>query len=340
MRKEAAVMASETANRGASGRNDEAGRVAALHRLNILDTEPEEAFEHVVALVRAALRVPIAAVSLVDADRQWFKAQAGLDASETPRSVSFCSHAIQESQPFLVDDAMHDARFADNALVNGPPMIRSYAGIPIRTPDGYNVGALCAIDQRPRQFTADEVAMLTNLARIVEKELELRWIAERDALTGCLMRRAFANRAVVEIDRFNRYGRPCSLVMADIDHFKVVNDTHGHLAGDCVLRDLAQLVMQLKRDGDVLGRLGGEEFAMLLPETPASAARAAVERFRRTLEQHRFVLPGQVTLNVTASFGIAELHSGSTTLDDWLGAADQAMYAAKRGGRNRCAIAA
>ncbi|NMN05439.1 sensor domain-containing diguanylate cyclase [Novosphingobium sp. SG919] len=319
---------------------DEPGRIAALHRLDILDTEAESAFEDVVALVRAALHVPIAAVSLIDADRQWFKARVGLDVSETPRSVSFCSHAIEDTEPFLIADALEDVRFANNALVNGPPNVRSYAGIPIRTAEGYNVGALCAIDHRPRQFTPTEVAMLCNLARIVEKELELRRIADRDALTGCLTRRAFAERAVVEIDRFHRYGRPCSLVMADIDHFKAVNDTHGHIAGDCVLREVAQLVMQLKRDGDVLGRLGGEEFAVLLPETSAGAARAAVDRFRRTLEQHTMTLPGGERLRVTASFGIAELSGGITMLDEWLAAADQAMYAAKRGGRNRCEICA
>lgn len=318
---------------------DEPGRLAALKRLDILDTEAEEPFEHIVSLVRSVLNVPIAAVSLIDVDRQWFKARAGLDASETPRSVSFCSHAIRDTQPFLVENALDDARFADNALVTGDPNIRSYAGIPLRTPEGYNVGALCAIDRQPRQFTDSEVAMLKNLAKIVEKEMELRRIAERDVLTGALTRRAFAERALAEIDRFHRYGRECTLVLADLDHFKSVNDTYGHIAGDCVLREVARLVTDMKRDGDILGRLGGEEFAVLLLETSAASACAAVERFRRKLEEHLIALPGGEVLKVTASFGIAGVKPQFSSVDDWLEAADKPLYAAKRLGRNRAETA-
>lgn len=318
---------------------DEPGRLAALQRLEILDTEAEEPFEHIVSLVRSVLNVPIAAVSLVDSDRQWFKARAGLEARETPRDLSFCSHAIKETQPFLIEDALDDDRFAGNALVIGDPKIRSYAGVPLRTPEGYNVGALCAIDQQPRHFTETEVTMLKNLARIVETELELRRIAERDVLTSALTRRAFAERALVEIDRFHRYSRPSTLVLADLDHFKAVNDTYGHAAGDCVLREVARLVTDLKRDADVMGRLGGEEFAVLLPETNVDAAHVAVERFRKKLEDHPISLPGDQVVKVTASFGIAEMEPAISSVEEWLAAADKPLYAAKRLGRNRSEIA-
>jgi len=318
---------------------DEPGRLAALQRLEILDTKAEEPFEHIVSLVRSILNVPIAAVSLIDADRQWFKARAGLDASETPRSLSFCSHTIKDTQPFLIENTLDDARFAGNALVTGDPNIRSYAGIPLTTPEGYNVGALCAIDQQPRHFTETEVTMLKSLARIVETQLELRRIAERDVLTGALTRRAFAERALVEIDRFHRFGRPSTLVLADLDHFKAVNDTHGHAAGDCVLREVVRLVTELKRDADTLGRLGGEEFAVLLPETNVDAAHVAVERFRKKLEDHPISLPGDKMLMVTASFGIAEVGPGVLSVEEWLAAADKPLYAAKRLGRNRSEIA-
>lgn len=320
--------------------NDEPGRIAALQRLAILDSEPEEPFEHVVSLVRSILGVPMAAVSLVDADRQWFKARAGIEAAQTPRSMSFCSHAIQETKPFLIADALDDARFANNPLVTGDPGIRSYAGIPLRAPEGYQVGALCAIDQQPRVFTESEVAMLANLARIIEKEMELRRIAERDVLTGSLTRRAFVDRALVEIDRFHRYGRPCTLVLADLDHFKSVNDTYGHVAGDCVLRDVARLVTAMKREGDVLGRLGGEEFAILLPEATGDEALLAVERIRKALARHEIELPDRSTITVTASFGIAEVNSGISSVEQWLSVADKPLYAAKRAGRDRCEIAA
>lgn len=318
---------------------NEVGRLAVLQQLAILDTAPEEPFEHVVSLVRSVLGVPIAAVSLVDSDRQWFKARAGLDATETPRSMSFCSHAIEETKPFLIEDALEDVRFSSNPLVTGDPRIRSYAGIPLRTPEGYHVGALCAIDRQPRSFSEAEVAMLTNLARIIEKELELRRIAERDGLTGSLTRRAFSERAMGEIDRFHRHGRPCSVVIMDIDHFKSVNDTYGHEAGDRVLRDVAQLVSTMNRKGDVLGRLGGEEFVILLPETSASEACIAMERVRSSIEAHDVGLTDGQTIGVTASFGIAEMNATITSVDRWLSIADASLYAAKRAGRNRCETA-
>ncbi|WP_159983169.1 MULTISPECIES: sensor domain-containing diguanylate cyclase [unclassified Novosphingobium] len=320
-------------------RKDEEQRLTALRRLEILDTEPEDAFENIVSLVRTVLGVPIAAVSLIDEDRQWFKARAGLDVSQTPRDISFCSHAIEGSEPFVVTDALLDRRFVDNLLVTGDPGIRSYAGIPLRTADGYNVGALCAIDRKPREFTAEELAMLAKFAKIVENEFALRQRAERDPLTGALTRGAFTERAQQEVMRYRRYGRPCSLVLADLDHFKLVNDTYGHPAGDTVLRETANRVSLAKRPIDTLGRLGGEEFALLLPETDAPFALAAVERFRLSLAGHQIELPYGKRFNVTASFGISELSAGIDTVDRWMELADRALYAAKRAGRNCSRVA-
>lgn len=133
---------------------DEPGRLMALRRYAILDTSPEEPFDKLTQLVRDVLGVPIAAVSLIDAERQWFKSITGLTACETSRDISFCSHAIQRQEPMMIPDATLDPRFAGNPLVTGEPGIRSYLGIPLTTPDGYNLGALCAIDLQPRSFDA------------------------------------------------------------------------------------------------------------------------------------------------------------------------------------------
>lgn len=316
--------------------NDEPGRLAALRRLDVLDTPPEAPFENVVSLVRTVLGVPMAAVTLVDEDRQWFKARGGIAVSETPRDVSFCTHAIRQAEPFLIDDARQDARFADNPLVTGDPNVRSYAGVPLLTPDGYNVGVLCAIDDKVRAFTPGEVDILANFARIVMNELQLRHIAERDQLTGALTRRGFIEKAEQEIARFRRYRRPCCLALVDIDHFKAVNDTYGHPAGDAVLREMVASVVGASRPVDLLGRLGGEEFAVLLPETEAADALQAVERFRETLAGLAISLPDGRVIHITASFGIAPLSDAIETVEQWLAAADGPLYAAKRGGRNRC----
>lgn len=318
---------------------DEPARLAALKRLAVLDSEPEEPFENVVALVRTVLDVPMAAVSLLDEERQWFKARSGLDATETPRDVSFCTHAIRQREPMIIPDATKDPRFAANPLVLGGPEIRSYAGIPLQTPDGYNIGSLCAIDTRARNFSPSEIATLAKFARIVVDELELRRIAGRDQLTGAHTRRGFIERANQELERFRRYDRPASLTMVDIDHFKSINDTHGHPVGDKVLREFADRLRKAARPNDLLGRLGGEEFALLMPETSAEEAMAAADRFREEIAARVFTPAPGIELRVTASFGIAQADVGVADAEGWIAAADAPLYEAKRSGRNRCVIA-
>lgn len=318
---------------------DEPARLAALQRLAILDTPREEAFDNVVNLVRTVLSVPISAVTLIDKDRQWFKAIEGIDATETPRSESFCAHAIRQDAPLLIPDATQDSRVSDYPAVTQDPHVRAYAGVPLVTSDGYNVGALCAVDTKTREFTESELDILRNFARIVVNEMELRRIAERDQLTGALTRRGFIEKVNQEIARCHRYGRAASLVLIDVDHFKSVNDTWGHPAGDAVLRDLAATLGTAGRSADMLGRLGGEEFAMLLPETGVSEALAAAERFRAAIEARPIVVAPTRTIAVTASFGIAMLDSGITVAEEWIARADGPLYDAKRGGRNRCAVA-
>lgn len=149
----------------------EAARLAALHRLDILDTPAEERFDRYTRLAAAALRVPIAAIVLVDAERQWFKSRVGLDACATPRSISFCSHAILRADALVVPDARLDERFAANPLVSGAPGVRAYAGQCVRSVDGAAVGTLCVIDTLPREFTEDELRLLSDLAALVQEEL-------------------------------------------------------------------------------------------------------------------------------------------------------------------------
>ncbi len=153
---------------------DEAERLELLHALNLLDTPAEPVFDRITRLVAQILNVPIALVSLVDADRQWFKSRVGLEATETPREVAFCAHAITQTAPMVVVDATQDARFEDNPLVTGNPNIRFYAGVPLRSAGGLAIGTLCAIDSKPRQLSADETNILIDLAALVSKEVQLR----------------------------------------------------------------------------------------------------------------------------------------------------------------------
>lgn len=150
---------------------NESDRLCALRELQVLDSPPEERFDRITRIASQLFDVPIAVVSLVDEERQWFKSRVGLDAVETPRGISFCGHAILQDQPLIVENALKDTRFHDNPLVVGAPHIRFYAGYPLRTADGFKLGTLCLIDRRPRVFTERELAQLRDLAALAENEL-------------------------------------------------------------------------------------------------------------------------------------------------------------------------
>jgi len=150
--------------------NEEA-RLRLLHNLKVLDTAPEAVFDRITRVVSQLLGVPIALVSLIDADRQWFKSNVGLDASETSRDLAFCAHALHVPDLLIVEDAKEDPRFCDSPLVLGSPGIRFYAGVPLSSSEGLALGTLCAIDTVPRTLSADAIGTLKDLAGIVEREL-------------------------------------------------------------------------------------------------------------------------------------------------------------------------
>lgn len=150
---------------------NDAERLRALRELLILDTPPEERFDRIVEFAAGEFDMPIALISLIDERRQWFKARIGLEACETSREISFCGHAILQSELFEVLDAALDPRFADNPLVVGAPFIRFYIGAPLALPGGATIGTLCLIDTRPRQLDALDRAVLGTLRDLVVAEL-------------------------------------------------------------------------------------------------------------------------------------------------------------------------
>lgn len=314
---------------------DEPARLAALQRYDVLDTPPEAPFDKITSLVQSILNVPICAVSLVDKQRQWFKSCQGLGVKETARDISFCTHTVAQRQTLIVCDTMADPRFAENALVLGAPFIRSYAGVPLSTPDGYNVGALCAIDTAPRSFDPAHIAILERFAALVIDELELRQVAQRDFLTGVLSRRAFTTEVERKLALYQRHGRATALITFDIDHFKSVNDRFGHPAGDKVLFEIAARASSELRGEDCIGRLGGEEFGILVAESSCEGATNFAERVRKSLAATPIALTEPLT--VTASFGVASVSKLQATPDDWFAAADAALYKAKHSGRN-CSV--
>jgi len=158
---------------------DEAGRLAAVRRYGILDTPPDGAFDRIASLAAHLLGTPMAIVSVVDADRIWFKSHYGVEVEEVARDPGLCASAILNDKPWIIQDAAVDPRSLANPLVAGRFGLRAYAGAQLRTQDGYNLGTLCVLDKRPRSFSSEQVGILEALADVIVRELEVRLAARR-----------------------------------------------------------------------------------------------------------------------------------------------------------------
>lgn len=301
-------------------------RLAALHATDLLDSPVEERFERITRLAQTLFNVPIVTVSLVDEDRQWFKSRIGLDAPETPRAVSFCGHAIQSSEIMIVSDALEDERFVDNPLVTGDPRIRFYAGCPIASRDGFNIGTLCLIDNKPRELTPEQSAVLRDLAGLVEAEISMTTMAIMDELTGLVNRRGFLLHGERVMAQCKRSNEPVGLMMIDVDNLKTVNDQFGHAAGDQILRATADFLSQTFRGADLPARLGGDEFAVLLPGASPDSPATMIERFERDLQQYNDVAVQTLSLSAGIAFARADSDDG---IRDVLEVADRQMFAYK-----------
>lgn len=344
---------------------DEEERLAALRRYEVLDTASEAAFDDLVKIASELCGVPAATVSLIDSDRQWFKARHNVDVAETSRDVSFCGHAILDpDNAMVVPDATADERFHDNPLVTADGGIRFYAGVPLRSDDGHAVGTLCVFGGEAMQLDQARLEALKALSRQVSRLLELRrvskdlnlqlrdreWyeqqlhdyqaalenqnaeLAEQtrtDPLTGLPNRRAFAASLAAEMEKARSSGRRFCVAVLDIDHFKLINDLHGHAEGDKVLVELASMLRSQFAGGGMAARYGGEEFVLLLPDSDAGKARLQCEFVRQAVS----MLP--IGLPVTVSIGLAEIRRRDDMPEDALRRADEALYAAKRAGRDR-----
>ena len=448
-------------------------RLEKLRAYQILDSLPEEAYDRITRLAARLFDVPITAISLIEGERQWFKSQIGIPNAEVSRRLTFCAHAICQNEVFVVEDALEDARFAQNPFVAGDPHLRFYAGAPLRADCGLNLGTVAILDTKPRALSAGDRQSLADLAAMVVDTLEMRallqradaaerrfidamdslpngfvlydkddrlvicnqryreiyaesadfivpratfeeiirkgvengqypdaigneeaWIAERiemhqnpgepieqhlpgdtwlrvqerrtsegglvgfriditklkrqerelvrlawtDGLTGALNRHRFMELATNEIDRANRHGNAASLLILDADHFKQINDRDGHAAGDEVLRGMVDRWKRILRAHDLVGRIGGEEFCVLLPQVGAEGAAKAAEKLRAAVAELPFAFEGQL-LRATVSVGVSTLSPGAE-LTELMRSADKALYQAKEAGRNRITTSA
>lgn len=317
---------------------DEALRLRDLERHAAIGLTSDVHFERLVDLTASLFGTPIVAISLVDADRQWFLASRGLGGlCETPRSAAFCAHTIAADAVLVVPDASLDDRFRANPLVLGEPGIRFYAGAPLHSADGHNLGTLCVIDTQPRPpLEPRQRQQLQWLADLVMRELELRRLTLQCPITGLPIRRAFLSIGERECLRARADHLPLSLLCFDIDNFRRINNRWGHRAGDGVLFDFANLVRSFKREQDYAGRLGDGEFALLLIDTPSEQALLIAEELRTATSR----MPGvhshsDVRLHISG--GLTALAPDDQGFDDLLQRADRALQLAKGNGRDQIA---
>lgn len=337
----------------------ESARLEALREYGVLDTPPEECYDDITQLASAICATPMAAVSLIDSERQWLKSRVGLEVEETARDLAFCAHAILEPDLLVVSDAREDSRFADNPLVTGDPRIRFYAGAPLVAPGGNVLGTLCVIDRDRRELSKQQTKALRALSRQVMMQLELRrYVAEQERYRNLLEeanRRLEAATMTDDVSGFHNtrflhqyldreLGQsgattgPLSLVFFDMDHFKRVVDEHGHPLGSKVLKEVAQVVHRHLESDDRIVRYGGDEFVLLLPGQDRERALSKTERIKRAIRATAFLKDEGLRIRVTASFGLASYPEDASDPKELLAVADQGLFRSKALGKNRVSL--
>jgi diguanylate cyclase (GGDEF)-like protein len=338
---------------------DEARRLTALHATRLLGSAPEEAFDRITRMAARLLNAPTALVSLVDQDVQWFKSRCGFEASETPRDISFCGHAILDHEPLVVGDATQDPRFRDNPLVTGEPHVRFYVGVQLYSVDRMPIGTLCVLDRVPRQLSPDDLDILRDLARMVEQLIHHRQLAtaaqalhahvlhdaanpelsaaagqvefllNHDVLTGISNRQALVRTIGQGLPEWRANGTPTLVASINLDKFKRLNEALGHHAGDQALVSVTWSLQPLLRPGDQLARVGNDEFVVLLPGLGDDSV--ARDRLRQLMQAvHReFKAPAGGAIPLTCSIGYAIFPHDGDNADALLGNASLAMRRAK-----------
>lgn len=315
---------------------NEPHRLRELERYGLDDGTDDPHLCRILELAADVLEMPIGMISLVDERCQRFLCRHGLDARSTPREMAFCAHAIAAEGIFVVHDALEDERFAGNPLVLGPPHIRFYAGCPLTTPRGYNLGTLCVVDQQPRPFSDRDRRRLSGFASLLMRELEWRHQSRLCPLTGLQRRDSFFDLAQREFTRAKEQGWPLALLSFDVDNFRQINMRWGHNAGDQVLIDLVSLCQGMLDEDDLMARIYDEEFSILIVGKDDSAALALAELVRLSVTQMHGVFSTS-EYRVCISGGISSLSPADLDFQDLYDRSEQALLLAKNNGRNQIA---
>lgn len=302
-----------------------------------------------------ALRVPFVYVALYKRYRERYRCAHGLEAYSAEAIETYLARVHLAQSVFQVPDIESEEFFTVEEHIKDLPKVKSLAGIPLADPHGKKFGTLCIADSSAREFTDEDLQLLSGFARVVsndicvrsaahyavgdlmrleEEKCELFDLATVDPLTKALNRRSFDRFAAREFARFQRDNSQIATLMLDIDHFKSVNDQHGHAIGDQVIAKLVSVITNCVRQEDLVGRLGGEEFAIVLVEANASNANCVANRIRNAVKQVSFPSPNG-PFSITCSIGISEPAACDEDITWSLQRSDEALYEAKETGRDR-----
>jgi diguanylate cyclase (GGDEF)-like protein len=315
---------------------DEAQRQRDLERSGVLDHPDDEHFDRLVRLASTVLETPIALISLVDGDRQWFLAQHGLEAKETPRKMAFCAHAIAGDETLVVPDARQDPRFCTNPLVISDPKICFYAGTPLQSRNGHNLGTLCVVDRQPRNFSTTQVRLLEDLAQLVLRELELRRLATVHPISGFAVRTSFLEQAEPELERARLAEQPLALLALEIDHFSQIRHRWGHPVSDQALAGVGRFLSSQLCPRDLIGHIGDHTFALLMVNVDLDTALERAEAIRCGIAD----LHGSFSASghqLAISGGLTLLAPADQQAEALLLRAEQALFLAQGNGRNQIA---
>ena len=245
---------------------DEAERLRDLYSIPLLDQDADAHFDRLTRLAAETFDAPIALISLVDAERQWFRSRVGLAATETERCHAFCAHAVAANEALVVPDATNDRRFVDNPLVSGSPDIRFYAGVPVAGPSGRPLGTLCVIDSTPRDLEPARLNILVELAGVVEREIANIHRANRDPVTELITRSVLLDGGGRLLTNARARGRSTGVLVVGVERLEPVNRRSGYDAGDRALARLAKVLTRSVRSADLVGRLPGAKLAAVVPD--------------------------------------------------------------------------
>jgi diguanylate cyclase (GGDEF)-like protein len=324
----------------------EAERLDFLFSCGILDTPRDERFDRITRLAAQFYDADVAFLGFIDDQFQWMKSVRGDGiAPWIERDRSICQLVISSGQPLVISDLHTDPRLAGHPVVPQLPF-HFYAGVPLLTDEGAAVASLCILKREPQPADGFNLSALGDLGAVAMDELEL-WrrnqelerAADTDGLTGLANRRAFDAALERAWRRHQRTGQPLSLLLLDLDRFKLLNDQCGHQAGDETLRRFARVLSgAARRPDDLAARYGGEEFALILSDTDKAGAMEVAENFRDALAATDIPHPGGIHGRVTASVGIATVMQDVATAEALVARADVALYQAKRAGRDRTVV--